>query len=360
MENGPFSEQSFASLPERDWTLLVDRVNQCVPQVAGLLDHFRFLPNWRLDDVMISYAPVGGSVGPHVDNYDVFLLQTSGRRLWKTAYSPISIHQERLVPQLDVRILQGGFKPDEQWVLEPGDALYVPPRYPHHGISMSDDCVTYSIGFRAPSVASLMSGWITELVQQRGLWDHLLKDDLDALLESISDPSRISDATIEKAYNTVLSKLRDDSSNRRLFRAWFASHVSQLGSAADEQDHASIEEDELEQIIQGIVDSNENEINCSVRQKEGSVFVYLDDGDKICMYIDGEEWRADNVQVASFICGRRSRSTAEYSRLCKSQPSLKPLLRSLLQAGLLYVDDSILSDELNDDDGDSGSERSVD
>ncbi|PXF49025.1 putative ribosomal oxygenase [Gracilariopsis chorda] len=360
LENGPFSEHSFATLPDRDWTLLVDRVNQCVPQVADLLDNFRFLPNWRLDDVMISYAPMGGSVGPHVDNYDVFLLQTSGRRLWKTAYSPINIHQERLVPGLDVRILQGGFKSDEQWVLEPGDALYVPPRYPHHGISMGDDCVTYSIGFRAPSVASLLSGWITELVHQQGLWDHLLKDDLHALLESISDPSRLSDATIEKAYNTVLSKLRDDKGTKRLFRTWFASHVSQLGGGANEQDEASADEAEMEQMILDILDLNENASDFVVRQKEGSVFVYLVGGEKVCMYIDGEEWHADNTQLASFICGRRSRSAAEYARLYKSHPSLKPLLRNLLHAGLLYVDGSTLVDELYYEGTDSGLERSVD
>ncbi len=154
--HGPFDESVFAELPETHWSLLVQEVDRYAPDVAALLDAFRFIPAWRLDDVMVSYAPAGGSVGAHIDQYDVFLLQGYGRRRWQIETAPKA--EELLVPELDVRLLQD-FAPDAEWVLEPGDMLYLPPRVAHHGVAL-DDCMTYSIGFRAPSHAEIVLGFM--------------------------------------------------------------------------------------------------------------------------------------------------------------------------------------------------------
>ena len=122
LENGPFDAERFASLPESHWTLLVQDVDKFVPQVAELLQWFRFVPDWRIDDVMISYAIDQGSVGPHVDNYDVFLLQIHGRRRWRISTQPIA--DDNFIPDIPLNILQQ-FDAEQEWLLEPGDMLYL-------------------------------------------------------------------------------------------------------------------------------------------------------------------------------------------------------------------------------------------
>lgn len=161
LEHGPFDEETFLHLPETHWTLLVQEVDRLIPEVGALLEHFRFLPRWRIDDIMVSYAPAHGTVGAHIDNYDVFLLQGLGRREWQIGHTPVE--EETIVPDLDVRIL-ADFTPDETMVLEPGDMLYLPPRIAHYGIAL-DDCMTYSIGFRAPSHRRLIGDFVSDMLE---------------------------------------------------------------------------------------------------------------------------------------------------------------------------------------------------
>lgn len=151
LRHGPFEESDFETLPERDWTLLVQDVDKHLAEVAAVLAHFEFLPDWRLDDVMISYAAPGGSVGPHVDAYDVFLLQAAGRRSWSLDPAPADLS---LRPQAPLKLLTR-FAPVERFDLAPGDLLYVPPGVAHHGVGEAPS-VTWSIGFRAPSAADLL------------------------------------------------------------------------------------------------------------------------------------------------------------------------------------------------------------
>ncbi|WP_303908703.1 cupin domain-containing protein [Thiohalomonas denitrificans] len=160
LEHGPFSEERFPNLPESHWTLLVQEINKHVPEFALLQDRFNFLPNWRLDDVMVSFAPPGGTVGPHADNYDVFLIQGPGRRRWQI--SSRTPAEEDLIPDLDVRILRD-FQPEQEWVLEPGDMLYLPPGIAHHGVAL-EDCITISVGFRAPAEAELIAAFAAQFL----------------------------------------------------------------------------------------------------------------------------------------------------------------------------------------------------
>lgn len=189
LTHGPFDEDTLTSLPEKNWTLLVQCVNHHLPEAAELLSQFNFIPHARLDDLMISYAPTGGSVGPHMDSYDVFLLQGSGKRRWKINAQP----DLTLVENVPLRILKQ-FTAEQEWVLAPGDMLYLPPNIAHHGVSEDDDCMTYSIGFRVPKTQELIQGFLDHLqdtIQVDGLYE-------DADLRLQQHPAAISDDMIGK------------------------------------------------------------------------------------------------------------------------------------------------------------------
>ena|SRR5690606_1092768 len=151
VRDGPFAEADFAGLPATDWTLLVQDVDKWDADVAALLTQFAFLPSWRIDDVMVSYAVEGGSVGAHVDQYDVFLLQGPGRRRWRISRDPAASRDFR--EDAELKLLRE-FVPTDEWILEPGDLLYLPPGVPHEGVAL-DACLTFSIGMRAPSKTEL-------------------------------------------------------------------------------------------------------------------------------------------------------------------------------------------------------------
>ncbi len=203
LRHGPFAEDEFLDLPQSHWTLLVQEVDRLIPEVGALLDSFRFLPDWRLDDIMVSYAPTHGSVGAHIDNYDVFLLQGQGHRRWRIGTQPVET--EEIVPGLDVRIL-ADFDPDEEFVLGPGDMLYLPPRVAHHGIAADDECMTYSIGFRAPRHQDLVADFLQNAI------DTIDPDARysDPDLEPVDHPGEIHEAARQKVRRLLRGLMRDD------------------------------------------------------------------------------------------------------------------------------------------------------
>jgi 50S ribosomal protein L16 3-hydroxylase len=168
VQHGPFSAARMRRLPASRWSLLVQGVNFHWPRAAALLEEFSFIPNWRVDDLMVSYAVDKGGVGPHLDSYDVFLLQASGRRRWRI--SGRHYGESDLVPGLDLRIL-GNFRPSREWLLEPGDMLYLPPGVAHHGIAVGES-ITCSIGFRAPSSSELLGA----LLDSEGIKESRIED----------------------------------------------------------------------------------------------------------------------------------------------------------------------------------------
>ncbi|WP_327440222.1 cupin domain-containing protein [Pseudomonas donghuensis] len=215
LRRGPFEEDAFSTLPERDWTLLVQAVDQFVPEVGELLEHFRFLPSWRIDDVMISFAAPGGSVGPHFDNYDVFLLQGQGKRNWKIGQMCDS--DSPLLEHADLRIL-AEFEQSDEWTLEPGDMLYLPPRLAHYGIA-EDDCLTYSVGFRAPGAAEVLTHF-TDFLSQF-LPDEERYTDADA--EPVSDPHQIQHDALDRLKKLLTEHMGDE----RLLLTWFGQFMTE-------------------------------------------------------------------------------------------------------------------------------------
>lgn len=213
--NGPFDEDTFAKLPEKNWSLLVQAVDQYVPEVNEILDYFRFIPNWRLDDLMISYAPDQGGVGPHFDYYDVFLLQGLGQRNWK-----IGQMCDNDSPRLDgtrLKILSE-FQTTDEWLLGPGDMLYIPPGIAHWGEAVGDECMTYSVGFRAPSHADI----VAEVGQEIALdiVDDKRFSDPDLVLQE--NPGEIG----SKAIGQIREILNEHFTDERLAH-WFGKYMTE-------------------------------------------------------------------------------------------------------------------------------------
>lgn len=157
LRRGPFNEADFQRLPKTRWTLLVQGVNLFLEEGAELLDRFDFIPRARLDDLMVSYAPKGGSVGPHFDPYDVFLIQGMGHRRWQISTQG----DQTLLPGAPLRILQH-FQPEQEWITAPGDLLYLPPHCAHYGLAQ-DHCMTYSVGFKAPYTQEIATQFLIHL-----------------------------------------------------------------------------------------------------------------------------------------------------------------------------------------------------
>jgi 50S ribosomal protein L16 3-hydroxylase len=200
LKHGTFTEQDFQQLPESNWTLLVQSINHWIPDFDDLLEFFRFIPNWRLDDIMASYATTGGSVGPHFDQYDVFLLQASGQRRWKIGQYCDS--STPCIEGIDLHILKQ-FEPADEWVLNPGDMLYLPPRLAHWGTAEDDACMTFSIGFRAPSYGDLLSDFLEEELST-GSAEQRYED---PGFKSQFNPGEISTEALSKVHNILNSQL---------------------------------------------------------------------------------------------------------------------------------------------------------
>ena len=193
LSQGPFETEDFTRLGKSKWTMLVQGVNHVLPQAADLLKHFSFIPHARLDDLMVSYAPKGGGVGPHFDSYDVFLLQGSGHRRWQ-----ISEQADRtLVAGAPLRILRN-FMAEQEWILEPGDMLYLPPHWAHNGVA-EDDCMTYSIGFRTPSYQELGEQFLVYLQDNLSLEGMYADPDL----KTQTHPSEISTDMLRQVEHAV-------------------------------------------------------------------------------------------------------------------------------------------------------------
>ena len=202
---GPFKKSDLPKKTNIPWTILVQNINHYFPFAESFLNLFKFIPYARLDDLMISYATKKGSVGPHFDSYDVFLFQAQGAREWK-----ISDQKKfTLDKQSSIKIITN-FKSKNSWVLKPGDMLYLPPNIGHWGISQSDDCVTYSIGFRAPGTFEIQSKFL-DFIQ-----DHLITNEneiyKDPNLTPQKNPAEIS-SNMTKAIRNIVDRLRWDKSS---------------------------------------------------------------------------------------------------------------------------------------------------
>lgn len=288
MESGPLPETRFGDLGRDRWTLLVQAVDQHVPDVAALIDPFRFVPDWRIDDVMVSYASDGGGVGAHFDQYDVFLVQGLGRRRWRVG--PRCDSATPLLPHDDLRLI-ADFQATDEWVLEPGDILYVPPCFAHDGVAVGDDCMTYSIGFRAPSRAELVEHWSEHLV------DALPDEDryADPDLVRQDHPGEIAASAIDRLHGLVLEALSD----RATFARWFGAYSSQPKYAdTDWQPEEPADVNMARALIAAQVPLCRN---------PASRFAFMAQADDaVSLFVDGQSFDCvgDGALLARALCGR--------------------------------------------------------
>ncbi|MCG8609786.1 MAG: cupin domain-containing protein [Pseudomonadales bacterium] len=215
VKKGPFDDAEFSKLPETDWTLLVQAVDQWIPEVRDVLGAFRFLPQWRLDDIMVSYAPIGGTVSQHYDFFDVFLIQGEGTRRWQVG--DVCGSHSPLVPNTPVRILEA-FSPLMEVELSPGDMLYIPAKHSHFGVSI-ENSITYSVGFRAPGIREMVDGIATTALE------NLLEDDRyrDCAASLKAPTGAIPAAAIDQVRLALTQALLDD----QTIADWFGRYVTE-------------------------------------------------------------------------------------------------------------------------------------
>jgi 50S ribosomal protein L16 3-hydroxylase len=221
VHTGPLEESLFATLPDRDWTLLVQDVDKWDADVAALLAHFRFLPAWRIDDIMVSYAEDGGGVGAHLDHYDVFLLQGLGKRRWSIDARddpPVAFRDD--VP---LKLLRT-FSPSHAFTLAPGDMLYLPPGIPHDGVA-EGPCMTFSIGMRAPSRGELLLDFVEHLAERMPESERYADPDL----ERVARTGEIDAAALARVATTLgpAARLADPAT----LADWFGRFITRYRSA---------------------------------------------------------------------------------------------------------------------------------
>ena len=218
LEYGPFNDNSFKNTPNNEWTLLVQGVDKHIQEIYELIDEFDFIPRWRFDDAMVSFASLGGSVGPHYDHYDVFLLQGHGKREWQI--SSIDCNPNNYVPNSPLRIMKS-FEKETTWVAEPGDIVYIPPGIAHHGVSIDNECITLSIGYRSYSANEMIES--LELTTNK----HNNAYYLDPLWLDYGGSAEIP--------NTAIEKLKELITNKELPNTFFGCFVTKLDPLDEEK-----------------------------------------------------------------------------------------------------------------------------
>ncbi len=273
---GPFTEETFQGLPDSNWTLLIQGMDRLVPEVTDVLNDFDFLPRWRIDDIMISYATKGGNVGPHFDHYDVFLLQAAGKRQWTLSSQDCS--EDNYIQGVDLRLMET-FKVEDDFVFEKGDILYIPPKWGHHGVALDDECMTYSIGYRTYRGQELWDSFGDHLSEMGSFKDLYM----DPTWTEGLNPGEITDAASEQAQNLLKSVLDD----KNLMKTWFGRFATQLDPVAARQLPEPLTEDETSDIedFMGAMQVEPGLVKDPVCR-----FAYSEVNGSTLLYINGAIW----------------------------------------------------------------------
>ena len=315
LTHGPFSDETFAALPSTHWTLLVQAVDHWVPAAADFLSQFYFIPSWRVDDLMISYSGDQGGVGPHYDNYDVFLVQVSGRRQWEVGglYDETSPRR----PDTPVKILSE-WEPEERWILEPGDLLYIPPRVGHNGIAVGEDSMTCSVGFRAPSHRDILLDF-SESVGEK-LSEEVRYADLD--LAPQANPGQITSEAVKNVQKILTQYVEDHDS----LAQWFGRYMT---SPKCRDEEAAQEEYDLEDVHKQLL------AGATLIRNEGSRFAFQEHGNELWLFVDGRQYIC-NLILADLVKGLCAERILR-SDLCVPSEQYDSLLLDLLNHGSLYL-----------------------
>jgi 50S ribosomal protein L16 3-hydroxylase len=303
--HGPFTRRALPPFKQPGWTLLVQGVDLLDERAHALMNQFRFVPDARLDDLMVSYATDGGGVGPHFDSYDVFLLQAHGQRRWRIGRQK----DLSLQPGMPLKIL-ANFEPEMEFVLDAGDMLYLPPRYAHDGIAVGE-CMTYSVGFRSPSRGELAGELLQRLAEDA-------MDEAGAALyrdpkqPAVSGCGEIPADMVEFARDALAAALRDPLAVPRALGEYLSepkAHVSFDGGEAS------------------------GEADGPVRLDRRTRMMY----DIHHVFVNGESFRAAgrDAQLMRLLADERNLKATDVKRL---SADARDLLADWMEAGWLYVD----------------------
>ncbi len=323
LRHGPFDPEVFAALPDSHWTLLVQDVDKHLPGVARLLDRLRFIPDWRVDDVMVSYAADQGSVGPHTDQYDVFLFQTQGARRW------------RINTQIDVaaawrsdcelKVLED-FTTEREWLLRPGDMLYLPPGVAHWGVAEGAS-ITCSIGYRAPSHRELFSSW-TEFLTEAISPDAYYRD---VLTELQAFSAEITTSTFAAIDDLIVRLGSADEIDRR---RWFGAFVTEVKPhLAPESPACELAPDTLHEQFRA---------RSVIYRHPYSRAAFADIGqERLCLFMNGDAYTVPD-RYRGFVNSLAHDREMHFGYLAEwlEHAACRELLAQLYNAGYLVFDDA--------------------
>ncbi|MEX2493312.1 MAG: cupin domain-containing protein [Nitrospirales bacterium] len=316
LTHGPFVDATFSDLPATHWTLLVQAVDHWVPAAADFLAQFYFIPSWRVDDLMISYSGDKGGVGPHYDNYDVFLVQVSGRRQWEVG----GIYDESSPRRMDVPVkILTEWEPEHRWILEPGDMLYVPPRVGHSGMAVGEDCMTCSVGFRAPSHRDILLDF-PEYIGET------LSEDIryaDPDLVPQANPGEITFKVVKNVQKILTQYVED----HETLAQWFGRYMTSPKYTDDEttQEAYVLEDVHTHFATGGMLIKN-----------EGSRFAYQEQGENLWLFVDGRQYTCPHAMtdLVKTLCAERT-----LSHVVGQSEERDSLILELLNQGSVYLSD---------------------
>ena len=309
VEYGPFIENDFEQLDQDCWNLLVSDIDKWLPQSRKILKHFNFIRNWIFDDIMVSCGSNGGTVGPHTDHYDVFLIQVYGQRRWDFTLNKIL--DPNLIPDQDLKLMSH-FKAEESHILNLGDVLYLPPEVGHYGIATSDDCVTCSIGMRTPSHSELMTSYVDHIAQNTSD-NHRFEE------PQFESQPKVGEITQEDMSNIfgILQKNLNLHSDPDLISEWFGKFITEYRSLFFEfNQHQDIESLNFKHDLR----LNPFAKSCYIGNKQATM-----------LFVNGQTYRT-TLGFAEQICNNKKIPETILSKLNKNDLSV---LKNLFENGAL-------------------------
>lgn len=326
LKMGPFFEEDFASLADKKWMLVVNDIEKSLPHLKSMLDPFRFIPNWRLDDLQASLGEDGGSVGAHWDDYDVFLIQGEGKKRWQISYDEVS--EDDFVEGIDIRLIEH-FKPDEEWLVEPGDLLYLPPRIGHFGINIGRS-VTWSVGFRAPKHSEMLHDFTGSLLED-------IAEDArftDPDLTQVTQIGELDDLAVERVSKVIHQYL---TLNPEAIARWFGQHITEPKLFQTPEPRAELYS--AEALSQLIAEKGELE------RHPGITFLYRDINERRYLFAGGEEFSlpVEEGEIIRMICQHPELTAGMMAAPVASSKEVEALILQLVNDGY-YFDYSDESD----------------
>ncbi|MCG8435382.1 MAG: AraC family ligand binding domain-containing protein [Gammaproteobacteria bacterium] len=319
VKHGPFTDADFLELPENEWTLLVQDAEKHLPDLAAIFDEFAFIPSWRIDDLMISYASDRGSVGPHVDAYDVFLLQADGTRCWE-----INTEKNNFATAhgIDLKVLSE-FSAEVEWLVEPGDILYLPPGIPHYGVAHGP-CTTWSIGFRTASLQEMLPDFCEWVLRRRAKETRYA--DADLTIEEV-DGGKISARAIQRMRDIIEGVWEETGPT---IEEWFGCFVTEPKHWLRAQPPK--ETLDGEEIAAGLKSGK------TLFRNTMSLFAHtIGSAGELFLFVDGECYKAEpeSAQFVNLLCSRRRFSHSDLGSHL-TMKHVRDLLYTLYNKGAVY------------------------